>query len=668
MIKFLIAITLLVGITSCSVAQPGYYRTSDKKAKKYMAAADECMKVSATKMFPDVDCAIENINNAIERDPQFADAYVKVSELYEMKKDNKKAIEANLKALSIDPNYSSTGSLYYYTARLEMKEGMYEACKKHSQTYIDFRGNNPDFAEECQGFIVNCNFAIQAMKSPVPFEPKNLGPGVNTIHPEYFPALTGDDKNLLFTRTIPDSRVSKQMGGKQEDFYVSEFVNGQWQDAFGVSPKINTVANEGAPTISTDGRVLIFTACEFMQEGYYGDNREGKGSCDLFYSFKTGGNWSVPGNFGAPLNTFHWETQPSFSSDGRTLYFVRGIRKRGERRTGKDQDIYFSEYDEKAGWSKPQKLGPTVNTAGREESVHIHPDGQTLYFSSDGHPGMGGLDIFMSRKQPDGSWGQAINLGYPINTHGNENSLLVSSSGDIAYFASDREGGFGDLDIYGFELYEGAKPIFTSYAKGVVFDAVTNQKLEAGFVLIDHETKDTIVKSSSDMKTGEFLLSIPANKDYALFAQKPGYHNFSKKFTLKQGTNKDPFVLDVPMIPVGGDNGIIALENVFFDTDKDILKPESKLELDNLVKFLDKYQKIKIQLRGHTDSEGDDAHNLDLSERRAKSVVNYLVEHGIDKARLTSKGFGETDPIADNNTPEGRAKNRRTEYKITSAN
>ncbi len=657
--KYFGIVFLATCIISCSTAQPSYYNTSDKKAKKYLAAADECMRVTATKMYPDLDCAIANTEKALERDPDCTDAMVKMSEYYDRKGDKKNAIIYLNKVLNKDPNYSQTGLLYYHVASLEMSEGQYEACLKHSKRYLEFRNNNEELAAKCNRFIENCRFAMKAMQNPVPFEPKNLGPGVNTQHPEYFPALTGDDNMLLFTRVIPDARIPKSIGGKQEDFYVSEKENGVWTTAYGVSPKINSKYNEGAPTLSTDGRLLIFTACEFMNEGY-GPSRVGKGSCDLFYSFKVGGVWTKPENFGAPMNSWSWESQPSFSSDGKTIYFVRGIREKRVRRDLQKQDIYYSEFDEKTGWSAPKKLGPNINTPYREESVYIHPDGQTLYFSSEGHPGMGGLDIYVSRKQPDGTWGEAVNLGYPINTHENENSLLVGANGEIAYFASDREGGYGGLDLYGFELYEAGRPVFTTYVKGKVYDAKTKAPLEASFKLIDLSTGDTVISSRSDHKTGEFLVSIPTNKDYALFADKPGYLFFSENFSLSGENLKKNFAFDVPLSKNGG-----VLENVFFDKDKATLKPESKFELDKLVRYLDMNKDLNITLEGHTDSDGDDDYNMKLSQDRAEAVMNYLIENGIDAKRLKAKGYGETKPRDTNDTVEGRANNRRTEYKMT---
>ncbi len=369
-----------------------------------------------------------------------------------------------------------------------------------------------------------------------------------------------------------------------------------------------------------------------------------------------------PVNVGSPVNTGNWETQPSFSSDGKTLYFIRGyISNEGI----KDQDIYVSEIGADGKFGEPVKLGPNVNTSGREESVFIHPDNMTLYFSSDGHVGMGGLDIFMSKRQSDGNWGPAVNLGYPINTWKDENSLLADPSGAIAYFASNRKGGFGGLDIYQFELPQEFRPEPITYVKGKVFDMKTNKGLDATFELIDLETQKLVLKSYS-AKDGNFLVTLTANKNYLLNVSKNGYLYYSDNFSLKdvKADYNTPFKLDVPLQPL--DTGyVVELKNVFFDVDKFDLKPQSKAELDKLVAFLKNNPKLKIEIGGHTDNTGDKKKNQLLSQNRAKSVYDYLITTGgIDKTRLSYAGYGDTKPKVPNDSPEHKQMNRRTEFKV----
>jgi len=440
-------------------------------------------------------------------------------------------------------------------------------------------------------------------------------------------------------------------------------INGEhWSLGSPLSDNINSVYNEGAPTFSADGKYVIFVGCEIGSKGDYdyGSGREGKGSCDLFVSEKEGDNWSKPFNMGAPINTGNWESQPSFSSDGKTLYFIRGVHQNRQRQ----QDIYVTEIQDNGSWSVPEKLSNIINTPGKEESVQIHPDGQTLYFSSDGHPGMGGLDIYMSRIDENGEWGKPVNLGYPINTFKNENSTLVSSSGEFAYFSSDRDGGFGSLDLYTYEMPINMRPIKTTFMKGNVFDVETNKPLAADFQLIDLKTGKLFKRAVANKGNGEFIVAIPTNKEFALIAEHDGYFFFSKNYSLdKLEKNDEGFLLDVPMKPIKAGISFV-LENIFFDTDKFDLKKESVAELMKLKAILDNNSTVKIELGGHTDSDGDEKHNQSLSENRAKSVVNWLIENGIEKDRLTYVGYGEKSPIVANDTPENKAKNRRTEVTI----
>jgi outer membrane protein OmpA-like peptidoglycan-associated protein len=404
--------------------------------------------------------------------------------------------------------------------------------------------------------------------------------------------------------------------------------------------------------------------CATGPDNLYGAGRKGYGSCDLFVSERIGEEWTPPVNMGKPINSGHWETQPCFSSDGKTLYFVRGLVKRRERRDSKNQDIYMTEILPNGTWSDPVKLGGNINTPGREESVQIHPDGQTLYFSSNGHTGMGGQDLYMSRKDATGRWGKAVNLGYPINTHKDENSLLVSSNGDVALFASDRDGGYGGLDLYSFVLPKKYQPIETTFMKGLVYNEETKEPLSAKFQLIDLKTGKVFKAAIANSKSGDFMVALPKNKDFALIAEHDGYFFYSKNYSLdKLAKNKDGFLVDVPMKPINSGDTFV-LENIFFDVNKYELKSASISELGKLKDILTENSDLKIELGGHTDSDGNDDKNQILSENRAKAVVSWLVKKGIESNRLSYKGYGETRPLVPNDSVDNKAKNRRTEVRI----
>jgi outer membrane protein OmpA-like peptidoglycan-associated protein len=633
--KFLFILFSFSVLAAC--AQPGQWSSKDKKAIKYVEAG-----IAATHEYdlqtgqPNYAGAIALIDKAIARDPLFVDAYLIKAEYCMLSNRALEAIASYKKALEINPQISATGYVYYDLAYAEWSEALYEDALKHAKIYQSFPGANPEMLKEIEWLIANCSFAAEAVKHPYPFNPVNVGAGVNTADPEYFPTLTVDQKQLLYTRHV---------NYQQEDFFVSTNIDGYWNTGEAMPPNINTYYNEGAPTYAPDGRTLIFVGCIDERLGGYGEGRRGYGSCDLFITQKVGKTWLDPINLPGGVNSQHWETQPSLSADGKTLYFIRGPIKGTGARNIRNGDIYVSYLQEGGGWSVAEKLPDNINTPASESSVLIHPDGQTLYFSSNGHIGMGGYDLYMCTKRPDGTWSDPKNLGYPINTQHDENSLLVYADGKLAVFASDRPGGLGSLDLYEFEMPEELRPTRTIYMTGTVFDAKTNVKLQAEFRLIDLETGQEVIYSFSDSKTGSFLVTLPINKDYALLVEKEGYHPYSVNFNLTVPENStEPYHRDVPLIADSEIGTEIRLENVFFDLDSYVLRPESYIELDKLAEYLKANPTMKIELQGHTDSQGDDAHNLELSKNRAKAVMDYLVTKGIAKERLTSKGFGETVP------------------------
>ncbi|MFW5887006.1 MAG: OmpA family protein, partial [Bacteroidota bacterium] len=354
--------------------------------------------------------------------------------------------------------------------------------------------------------------------------------------------------------------------------------------------------------------------------------------------------------------------QPSISADGSTLYFA------SDRPGGKGGlDIWMSKVDELGLWSSPINLGDSINSPGNEQSPFIHFDGQTLYFSSDGLVGFGGHDLYYTKKNLLGEWKKPINLGYPINTYDDEIGLMIDAEGKTGYFSSTNviNGKKQDnLDIYRFKLPQDIRPTPVSYMKGRVKDAEFKTSISARFELIDLMTGKTIHESYSDHKNGEFLVCIPANRNYALNVSKTGYLFYSENFSF-EGIHsiEEPFLKDIELkkIKLGE---IIVLRNVFFEHDSYVLKPESKSELNQLINFLNSNTRLKVKIGGHTDYHGTGEYNLTLSQNRAKAVKDYLVENGIEITRLTYKGYGETKPIATNDTPGGRALNRRTECKI----
>ncbi|MGV3611554.1 MAG: OmpA family protein [Fluviicola sp.] len=667
--KNLLMALFILATASCSTAQMSYSTKNKKAIELYEQARNEPGKsIDPKTKGPNFTGAIALLDKALEKDPAFWEAYMVKAEMYEELNQPYKAIENYRKVIEINPSPTSGGAIYFYLGTMEYTVGEYENASKNLTTFTQAKGAHPENIARAKKLIEDCQFAVEAMKNPTQFKPVNLGPGVNTKDAEYFPTITVDGKTLLFTRRIEDKRVP--VYGEQEDFYVSSLSTfNTWQTAVPMPKNINTVNNEGAPTISADGRSLIFVACD-DEAGSYGDGRKGRGSCDLFYTKRLGNQWVDPVNIPGAINTGNWETHPSLSADGKTLYFVRRVMTRGGI---PDSDIYTSVLKDDGSWDTPVRLPNTINTPFMEESVLIHPDGKTLYFSSQGHRGMGGLDIFVSRMNDKGEWGKAENLGYPINSSADENSLLVSADGEIAFFASDREGGFGKLDLYYFLMPEKFKPVKTVYFDGLVFDATTKKPLPGKFSLVNIKTGKEVIKSEADQVNGTFTVSLPINEEYALSVSYPGYTFFSQNFNMTLTDNQESFHMDVPMNPITP-GPTTALRNVFFDLDRANLRPESYVELNKLRDFLKANPTIKIEIGGHTDTRGDDAKNLKLSDDRAKSVKDYLIQQGIEASRLSSKGYGETMPIftdeaiakmsKESEKEKAHQENRRTEYKI----
>ncbi len=634
---------ILLILILCCVGYPDIYsqQETNTDSKRAIDAYNQGVKNYTLHNYAE---AIDLLKQAIDADQNFINAYLVLAEIYTDDNQYENAIDAYKKGMAINPLYYPRG--YIRQGTLEFNLARYEDSKESYKRYIELDTKDNKQIETARKGIKKCEFAINAVNNPVDFKPENLGPNINTVNDEYWPSLSADEQTLIITRLV---RRTIAFGGVQEDFFISHKAQDGWGMMENAGYPLNTDDNEGAQTISADGRLMVFTAC---------NRQEGVGRCDLYYSEKVGEKWTYPKNMRAPVNTHYKETQPSLSADGRTLYFA------SDRPGGKGQlDIWVTVKDEEGKWTQPVNLGDKINTRQHEMSPFIHFDNQTLYFASEGYPGLGGFDLYISRKDSSENWTKPENLGYPINTSKDEIGLIVNSRGNKAYYASGRDPSVGK-DIYMFELYSKVQPNEVSYMKGKVFDVETGNRLKTKFELIDLETAKTIYEADSDEETGEFLVCLPTNKDYCLNVSKKGYLFFSENFALK-GIFKstEPFLKDVPMQPIKIGETII-LKNIFYKIDSFALKKESKIELDKVVKFLRDYPEVKIEISGHTDNIGTAEYNQALSENRAKSVVNYLINSSVLKERIVYKGYGYSKPVASNDTEEGRAQNRRTELKV----
>lgn len=574
---------------------------------------------------------------------------------YQLASDMANAETALLKAVELDPSFSEA---HLSLADMYMDQQRYQEAIDHYQRFLQLDKRHKSWQKDARHGISVAQFRIDALAHPVDFSPKNLGANINSSDDEYFPTLTVDEKTLIFTRRSPRKPTTTANTPQEEDFFYSQWeegtAGGKWGVATRMDEPVNSNDNEGAQCISQDGRILFFTAC---------GREDGGGRCDLYMSVRTGGEWSKPRNLGPYVNSGSWEAQPSFSIDGKTLYFA------SDRRGGYGgMDLWKTVFID-GHWSTPENLGPTINTPGNEMSPFINYDDQTLFFSSDGHIGMGGQDLFRSQKSDTG-WTRPVNLGYPINTEGNESGLIVSPEGTTAFFASEREGGYGGQDLYKFSLPSFLITPPTWHITGTVYDKKSQKRLKSN-ILVTNATPphigETVAEVTSDPLDGHYTISLPDRGSYTFHITADGYLFYSEHFDCdsnhEENIRRAIFVRDIFMTPIEIGEGIV-LNNVLFEYGTSNLLEESFIELNKVVFLLQKNTTLRVELGGHTDNIGKPADNLRLSEQRAKAVYDYLVAHGIESQRLTYKGYGESQPVADNATPEGRQKNRRTTFTI----
>ncbi len=591
--------------------------------------------------------AIALLNQVLKIDPQYYMAFFGLADIYHETKEDQLEKDALANGLSICKDRFPNG--YKFLAELLYAEAAYTDALKNIDKYNSLK--KPLTIEENR-LLESCRFAVKAIESPVAFHPENAGNAINTSEDEYWPSLNGEANALVFTRLITQDKDGRKIAYPQEDFYVSRKDSSGWQKAVPLGPPVNTGENEGAQCISADGRLLFFTGC---------GRPDGLGSCDIYMSVRQKGKWSEPVNLGNPVNTSSWESQPSVSADGRLLYFT------SNRKGGKGKmDIWRAE---KLGVS-PEGFPvygkvinmESINTRGNELSPFIHADGKSLYFASDFWPGMGGKDLFVisldstKRSIP-------LNLGYPVNTNANEEGLVVEVSGDRAWYTANNNG-FGGRDIFTFLLPEALKPQPVSWVKGTVINKKTRQLIFPEIVLNDLADNKLVQHLYPFENDGEFLFCLPSGHNYGLNLSKEGYLFHSENFNLLEANNRyQPLKLIIELDPIETGKTTI-LKNIFFETDSSSLKPESKGQLGEIVVFMKTNPGLVIEIGGHTDLQGSEEYNLILSRKRADAVVKSLVGSGVPSTRLKSKGYGFSVPVADNGDEQGRALNRRTEFKI----
>lgn len=585
--------------------------------------------------------AVLLFEKVLESDPNNAECHLRLAQIYDLQKNADLTKKHYARLVAIQPTSPQSASAYQWIGRYFFQQEKYDSALVYYEKALVLFPAKSSLIRLAEKSVISSRFAINALKNPLSIKKYSLGDTVNFLHSQYFPVLTADNETLIFSG-ITENR--------DENIYITHRIEKGWDVPEEISKSINTSNNnEGTCSVSADGRTLVFTACN-RQDGY--------GSCDLYITHKEGKDWGAPINMGDIINSRDWESQPSLTADGHTLYFA------SDRRGGQGKrDIWVSNLNAKGLWSDPKNLGPVINTPDEENAPFIHANGRTLFYASNGLPGMGGFDIFLSQRI-DTIWSAPKNIGYPINTVSEQVGLYIASDGKRAYYSDDRsENGNNRSLLYTFELPDSLQKMIvpTRYAKGKVFDKKTGKSLASDIDLFDLKTQQKVASFTSDGTTGTFLAVLNRGSEYAFYVSKTGYLFKSLSFTVSDSISA--VNLEIPMEIIEKDR-IEVLNNIFFKTGAYELDEKSKVELNKMVDFLNQNKTIKIEISGHTDDVGSDKENLDLSKRRAQSVQDYLNKAGIAAERMSAKGYGETKPVVSNDSELNRQKNRRIEWKI----
>lgn len=585
------------------------------------------------------------LKQAINKDEKFAEPYFLLAQLCKFNFDLKGSKDYYEKGLSLQPENPKFSIFYYDVADIYLKEGDYDNAEKYAKKYVSTKGYNNKYIGEATKIINDCDFARDLIKHPLSFTPIQLPDYVNFNYLQYFPSVTVDGNTLVYT-----SSNSFSLTGN-EDLMVTQKINNVWSKPLSISNKINSVReNEGTASISGDGKTLVFTAC---------GRRDSRGNCDLYISNKIGNEWSSPINMGPTINSNDWDSQPSLSADGRTLFFV-SLRRGGLG----EADIYMSKKNEQEEWSTPTNLGEKINTPENESSPFIHANSTTLYYSTNGKPSLGGMDIYMTELL-NNEWTEPRNLGYPINSSKDDQGLVINSDFSKGYYNSDVIKNNKQLTVlYEFDVPTEIKgKTHSNIAKGTVSDAITHKKLASSIELIDLSSGTIVSSVTSDEINGDYTLVLNEGKEYALYCSRKGYLFKSLSFNYTGKNDFNALTLDIELEPIKK-GAHIVLNNLFFESGKYELQEKSRTELNRLINFIKNNPNIKVEISGHTDDVGTNESNQKLSTQRAKSVFDYLVKNGVSPTTITGKGYGNTKPVAPNTSDENRQLNRRIEFSI----
>ena len=583
------------------------------------------------------------LDESLRFDSTFAEAYFRKGQLYEYFTQPDEALKFYRKSIALRPDLPLLVGAYQKLIEHHLQAGEYGQTRYYLERYLPLLKPNSVSQKKAQRQLEVCLYGEKAVLNPLIITPEELSDTINQFILQYFPVLTADSETLLFTGLRPEG---------DEDLFVCYRRDGHWTAPVSISENINTVENEGTGTLSADGHTLVFTAC---------NRRDGYGSCDLYISYLNGKEWTRPKNLGATVNSPYWESQASLSADGSTLYFVSDrIGGVGQR------DVWFSKLQPNGQWTLAKNAGKTVNSTADEASPFLHANGRTLFFASEGHPGLGGYDLFFADSTATG-WQTPRNLGYPINTSDNQVALFMTADSKYGYYSFDtkRIGNQRVSRLYRFAIPDSLRQQFNlaSYLKGTVSDAQTGKALKADIEIYDLKTRRVVARFASDATDGRYVTVLPNGADWGLYVNAKGYYYKSLSFDFTNKNNSDGATLPILLDPLTTERRGV-LNNIYFETGKADLQEKSETELNKLVQFLEASPALRVEIEGHTDDVGEAKPNQILSQRRAQRVADFLITAGINQNRIKAIGYGKTRPRVANTSEEARRLNRRIEWHI----
>jgi outer membrane protein OmpA-like peptidoglycan-associated protein/tetratricopeptide (TPR) repeat protein len=647
-----------------------------KEALRYVAAGDELFNKGANSY----KLALSSYLMADKFNSNNAQLNYKIGICYLYSTNKTKAASYLEKAAKLNPSLSN--EVHFWLGKAYHLQSEWDKAIIEFRTFQKLTYNPAKFKEKIDAAskeIEECNTALELQKKPLRVFIENVGDAINSPFPDYAAVISADEDRMIFTSSRPTAAGAKKDNSTNdyyEELYFSFFKNGKWAPAQNIGKPINTDENQSTLGLSADGQKLLMCSS--------------KSSGDIYESELNGQTWTKPEKLNKNINTEFKESSACYTADGKTIYFV------SDRPGGYGgKDIYYCKKDEKGKWGKAENIGETINTNYNEEGVYMHPDGKTLYFSSEGHKGIGGYDIYKSVFEA-GAWQKPENIGFPVNSADDDVFFVLSANGKHGYYSSvNSELGYGEKDIYKITFLGPEKPMVLSnednligslstpvkenilaptimikesqltLINGIIVDEKTSLPIEATIEIRDNAKNQLIATFVSNASTGRYLIALPVGKNYAIAVIKENYLFYSENVDNTESSSYKEVTKNISLkgITVGSKT---ILKNIFFDFGKATLKPESSSELERLKKLLKEESSIKIEISGHTDNKGSAEYNQKLSENRAKAVADYLIAGGIKKERMTIIGYGKQQPIASNDKEEGRKQNNRIEYKITS--